>query len=162
MENKKMPERATQDFISFDDYDKVPGFVISQAAYVIRKTLTRRIKDAGINVTPHEFAILNRLNKHPTLNQKEIAQLTYKDRPAVTRMLERMITKGYVIKHLSNQDRRSYKVALTPAGQRVRDKIVPIATGVMMEALDGMESDQLDTSIKVLQQITSNLDLQGG
>ena len=162
MDNNNSQKSGIQDFISFDDYDKVPGFVISQAAYAISKTLTRRIKEAGINVTPHEFAILNRLTEHKTLNQKEIALLTYKDRPAVTRMLERMIAKGFVIKRVSKDDRRAYQVELTQQGRVMRDKIVPIATGVMTQALNGSAHEQQETTIKTLQQITDNLDLQGG
>lgn len=162
LDNKPSNPTRLEDFISFDDYDNVPGFVISQAAYAISKSLTKRMKEAGVNLTPHEFAILNRLTEYPTLNQRNIAQLTYKDRPAVTRMLERMIAKGLVEKQLCDKDRRAFQVALTEKGREVRECVLPIAQGVMRQALANAEGKEITTTLKILKQITANMDLQGG
>lgn len=162
LDNKPFNPTRVEDFISFEDYDNVPGFVISQAAYAISKTLTKRMKEAGVNLTPHEFAVLNRLTEFPTLNQRNIAQLTYKDRPAVTRMLERMISKGLVEKQLCDKDRRAFQVALTEKGRKVRETVVPIAREVMLQALSDADGKEIATTLKLLQKITANMDLQGG
>lgn len=120
------------------------------------------MKEAGVNLTPHEFAVLNRLTEFPTLNQRNIAQLTYKDRPAVTRMLERMISKGLVEKQLCDKDRRAFQVALTEKGRKVRETVVPIAREVMLQALSDADGKEIATTLKLLQKITANMDLQGG
>ena len=147
-------------FTCFEDYDRVPGFVISQTAYAIRKSIAKNIKNAGFDITPQEFAILNRLATHPTLNQRMLAELTYKDRPAVTRMLTHLMTKGLVEKQTCGNDRRAYLVRLTKKGKDIRDLIVPIAQKVLHQALDGTKIKDLETTIKTLHKITTNLNPQ--
>jgi len=161
-DNKSSNINELRDFTCFEDYDKVPGFVISQTAYAIRKSIAKNIKEAGFDITPQEFAILNRLATHPSLNQRMLAELTYKDRPAVTRMLTHLMSKGLVEKQTCNNDRRAYLVGLTKKGKKVRDLIVPIAQKVLHQALDGTKIKDIEITIKTLHKITANLDQQDG
>lgn len=47
----------------FERYDDFLGFVVSQSGARLSKNLTEAIKKAKYAITPHEFAILNRLNQ---------------------------------------------------------------------------------------------------
>ena len=145
------------DFICFENYDQVPGFVVSQTAYTIRKTIARRFKKQRIDLTPHEFALLNRLAIHQKLNQKQLAEMTYKDRPAVTRMLHRLIDRGFVEKEVNQRDRRAFLVTLTATGKKVRNLAVPIAQGVLVEGLKGVSREDLLVTLATLKQITANI-----
>ena len=83
---------------SFDDYDNVIGFVVSQAGYRLSQALIRAIESLGSDLRPREFAVLNRLHERGELTQIQLAELTYKDKPAITRMLDRLIDRGLVRK----------------------------------------------------------------
>lgn len=162
LDNKTPNTPDIEEFLCFDDYDKVPGFIISQTAYAIRKSLAKRFKDAQIDLTPHELAILNRLAVHPALNQRELAELTYKDRPAVTRMLHRLISKGLVEKQINDDDRRAFLVALTDQGMELRNRVIPIAQEVMRQALRDIRLEDLESTIQALRKITANLNPKTG
>lgn len=149
---------ALESFLCFEDYDQVPGFVISQTAYAIRKTLAKAIKDAGHELTPQEFAILNRLATQPMLNQRQLAELTYKDRPAVTRMLNHLIDKGFVEKQTCDNDRRAYRVRLTKTGKALRARVVPLAQEMLRNALQDIKARDLELTLKTLRRIAANLE----
>jgi len=143
--------------ISFDDYDNVVGFVVSQAAFRLSSALTRAIVAERSDLRPREFAILNRLHQYGELTQVELASLTYKDKPAVTRMLDRMIARGLVRKQTSSADRRAYLVSLTPRGEALRDAIVPRAVAFLEDACTGVRAQDLETTVATLKAISARL-----
>ncbi|MEZ4281902.1 MAG: MarR family transcriptional regulator [Myxococcota bacterium] len=142
---------------SFDDYDNVVGFVVSQAAFRLSSALARAIAAEKSDLRPREFAVLNRLHQFGQLTQVELASLTYKDKPAVTRMLDRLIERGLVRKQISASDRRAYLVSLTPKGEALRDAIVPRAVGYLEQACVGVRARDLEITVATLRTISDRL-----
>jgi DNA-binding MarR family transcriptional regulator len=137
------------------DYDNVIGFLVSQSAFQLSRVLTRTIEEAGLDLTPHEFAVLNRLHQYGALKQTELAELTYKDHPRVTRMLDRLIDKGLVSKVPCPTDRRAFLVSLTDAGTAARDRLVPLTIRNLRTACQGIPLKDLWTTVATLKRITA-------
>lgn len=142
---------------SFDHYDDVIGFVVSQAAYQLAHTLARAIAEAGFDITPREFAVINRLHQHGQLTQSELAELTYKDKPAVTRMLERLMARGLVTKLTCESDRRAFQVSLTGQGEAVRARIVPLCVDMLESSCRGIPREDLLTTVATLKKLTAQI-----
>ena len=142
---------------SFDDYDNVVGFVVSQAAFRLSAALTRAIAEGGSDLRPREFALLNRLHQFGEVTQVELASLTYKDKPAITRMLDRLIAKGLVRKQTSPTDRRKFLVSLTPKGAALRGAIVPRAVRLLEAACEGVDARDLEVTVATLKTISTRL-----
>ena len=141
----------------FDHYDDFLGFVVSQSGYRLGKGLGDAIKKAGYKITPREFAILNRLHQHKQLNQSQLAQMTFKDRPATTRMLDKLEQIGYIQRLANAGDRRSFHVSLTKEGKKARRTIVPLAVNMIESSCAGIPRKDLLTTLKTLQKINSHL-----
>ena len=142
---------------SFDDYDNVIGFVVSQAGYRLSQALLQAIESLGSDLRPREFAVLNRLHQHGGLTQIQLAELTYKDKPAITRMLDRLIERGLVRKIASPADRRAMVVSLTPEGEAMRDAIAPLIVGFLEEACEGIDPDDLAVTVRTLKRISERI-----
>jgi DNA-binding MarR family transcriptional regulator len=142
---------------SFDDYDNVIGFVVSQAGYRLSQALARAIASLGSDLKPREFAVLNRLHQHGELNQIQLAELTYKDKPAITRMLDRLIARGLVRKEPSLADGRAMVVSLTPAGEAMRDAIVPLIAHFLETACAGVSGEDLAVTLATLKRISAQI-----
>lgn len=142
---------------SFDDYDNVIGFVVSQAGYRLARALDEVIAGLGSDIRPREFAVLNRLHQHGALNQVQLAELTYKDRPAITRMLDRLIARKLVSKVPDPTDRRAYQVSLTPRGTAIRNNIVPLVVERLQSACGGIPQKHLDITVATLRQISTQI-----
>jgi DNA-binding MarR family transcriptional regulator len=142
---------------SFDDYDNVIGFVVSQAAYRLSDALAKAIAETGYDVRPREFPILNRLNQFGRLTQTDLAAMTYKDQPAMSRMLNRLIGLKLVEKVMSPEDRRAFLVSLTPTGKAARDRIVPLIVDMLERACRDIGEEDLLTTVATLQKIAARL-----
>lgn len=142
---------------SFDDYDNVIGFVVSQAGYRLARALDDVIASLGSDIRPREFAVLNRLHQHGALNQVQLAELTYKDRPAITRMLDRLIDRKLVTKVPDPTDRRAYVVSLTARGTAIRNNIVPLVVERLQSACGGIPQKHLDITVATLRQISTQI-----
>ena len=142
---------------SFDDYDNVIGFVVSQAGYRLSQALARAIASLGSDLKPREFAILNRLHERGELTQIQLAERTYKDKPAITRMLDRLIARGLVRKEPSLADGRAMVVSLTPAGKAMRNAIVPLTVQFLETACAGVSADDLATTVATLKRISAQI-----
>jgi DNA-binding MarR family transcriptional regulator len=151
------PKKAHRIPFSFDHYDDVIGFVVSQAAYQLARTLSRAIAEVGIEITPREFAVINRLHQHGQLSQSELAEMTYKDKPAVTRMLDRLIAQGLVKKLPCSADRRVFQVSLTAEGEAVRERIVPLCVDMLESACKGIRREDLLTTVATLKKLTAQI-----
>jgi DNA-binding MarR family transcriptional regulator len=146
-----------ESLFSFDDYDNVIGFVVSQAGYRLAKALDGAIQDIGSDLRPREFAVLSRLHQYGTLTQTQLAELTYKDKPAVTRMLDRLIERKLVKKVTSTDDRRSFLVSLTPRGEAIRNLIIPRLTSVLEAACSSISNEDIGITITTLKKIAERI-----
>ena len=155
MNNKQLVDYQIP--FSFDNYDDVLGFVVSQAASQLSCTLKTAIAEAGYDITPREFALLNRLHQHGQLNQSQLANLTYKDRPAVTRMLDKLSNRSYVKKLTCDNDLRAFQVSLTPKGEKVRRSIVTIAAGLAYSACENVPKKDLLITLNTLKIIAARV-----
>jgi DNA-binding MarR family transcriptional regulator len=142
---------------SFDDYDNVIGFVVSQAGYRLSQALIKAIESLGSDLRPREFAVLNRLHERGELTQIQLAELTYKDKPAITRMLDRLIERGLVRKVTSAADRRAMVVSLTPEGEALRNAIAPLIVQFLETACEGISNTDLAVTVATLKRISARI-----
>ena len=78
------------------------------------------------------------------------------DNGAMTRMLDRLESKGLVRRRRNNDDRRVVNIALTAEGRRVADKIPPIISDVLNLHLRGFSEYEFELIKDLLQRFLAN------
>mgnify|MGYP001121376618 CR=1 len=151
--SRKPEGEEAQSFFDFDDYDNVIGFLISQAADVLVKQLEAIFQADDVSLTPREFAMLNRLAQFGELTQIELSELTYKDPPSTSRIVESLRRKQLVRRKASKSDRRSTDVSLTDKGREVRARIAPQIADLLRRATGASTHRELGAAVGVLKQI---------
>jgi DNA-binding MarR family transcriptional regulator len=94
------------------------GFNVHRTALLFRRELVRAL--AGLELSPEQWqllAILDHAGK--PLPQVELVRELLRDKPTVSRILQRMERRGWIAKRGSPADARVTLVALTPSGRRV-------------------------------------------
>lgn len=133
------------------------GYRINRAAIVMKLELQDRFKDAGFEITPEEWVILNRLWESDGMNQNEISQKTLKDKTTVTRFLNAMEEDGLIRRVVAESDRRNRLIFLTERGKRLKEKLIPIAKSLLGDVAIGLNKEQLAVTMEVLARIEQNL-----
>ena len=78
-------------------------------------------------LAPSEWRVLATLASGEPTSIGRLAQIVVMKQPTVTRLLDRMEATGYVQRVPHEEDRRITLVAITPRGQALTDKLVPLA-----------------------------------
>ncbi len=109
------------------------------------------------DITPEQFAILSLLQERGGLQQREIAELLFKDRPSITRILERMQNKRLIRRETDPKDCRAVRVHLTTTGKKLFPKVEKIALDFRKLAYHGLSETKLNQLKQILHLISENL-----
>ena len=132
------------------------GFIIYRADLKLKNYFHRKVKPFGI--TREQWMILGRLFEEDGISQKDLSEKTLKDQAASTRTLDGMEKRGLIKRQVRPNDRRSFLIYLTDAGQTLRNQIESIAVECLEEAVKGFTKEEVGTLKKLLRRLTSNLE----
>lgn len=139
-------------------FDNSLGYIINRTARRLKYELYQAFKAKGHNITPEQWAILNRLWEQDGLSQVELADRTFKDKPNVTRMLDVLEKRSLVFRQADQDDRRAYKVYLTEQGRQLKEELIPLAIEVLKRGQRNLTSEEIEYLRKRLNTIYYNFD----
>lgn len=131
-------------------------YSIEQAIKEYRKVSQKNISKIVKDITIDQCLILIILHKDATISQNELANLIFKDKASVTRMIELMVKKEYLIRAIHTEDRRKFTLEITKKGATTLDLIAPIITLNRKTALDGLSLEEIALLDKILSKIIVN------
>ncbi|MDX2360964.1 MAG: MarR family transcriptional regulator [Crocinitomicaceae bacterium] len=117
-----------------------------------QNNISAKVKD----ITVDQALILFFLKKHPELSQQEIATLVFKDKASVTRMINLMVSKGYLERSINEENRRRFKLEITDVGEKVLFDLAPIISNNRNKALQGITEEEVIQMETTLNKIISN------
>ena len=133
------------------------GYLINLAAQRLKYELHQTFQAKGYDVTPEQWAVLNRLWEQDGLSQVDLAERTFKDKPGTTRILNLLEKKGIVVRRPDESDRRILRVFLTRIGKDLRRKLIPCAQEVLAKSGKNLSREELVQFKLTLNQILRNL-----
>lgn len=135
--------------------DESLGFIINRTSLKVKKEFTKRLKP--YDITPEQWALLNRLGEQDGLTQKDLSERTYKDQPNTARILDKLEKKELLKRTDNPSDRRAVLIFLTDKGRHVRKNIIPITTQLNKDAAMGLEKEECHQLISLLNKVYENL-----
>ncbi|MEM6792960.1 MAG: MarR family winged helix-turn-helix transcriptional regulator [Acidobacteriota bacterium] len=123
---------------------------------IIRRRITELLAPAGI--TQQQYNVLRILRGAgegglPTL---AIAERMVERTPGITRLIDRLVTKGWVIRERADEDRRRVDCRITAAGLELLAGLDPVIATADSELLEVLGEDQLRTLIGLLDAIRAH------
>lgn len=122
---------------------------------LVMRNLEERIAVHGI--TAGMWFYLRVLWEHDGISQKELSERAGVVGPSTVGAMARMEAMGLVVRRTSKHDRRVTEVRLTPKGRRLERRLVPIAIGVINEAVAGIPRADIDRMKTALDRMAANL-----
>ena len=93
---------------------------ITKTGNILRQVTAKRIKSAGINLTPEESVLMNQLWDRDNQTLGELGQWSVKDSSTLTRQVDGLVKKGYVERVHGTEDRRNVFVRLSNTGKKLK------------------------------------------
>lgn len=91
------------------------------------------------------------------IGQRQMCALAGKTPANMTRILDRLATKGFIERRPDPEDRRAFTIILTAAGRELVEKAVGLVTGYREQVLAGIDEQDEAICRRVLQRIAENL-----
>jgi len=142
----------------FDDKELVFGVVSGRVSTAISRRLYREFRLNDIALTPEQWMVLQSLSQKDGISQQELAHITYKDKPSITRLLDNLEKNAFIARLADKKDKRSNLIHITKAGLVLHQKARSIVLQTMRDALDGVEEDDLRTGERILKKVFRNLE----
>lgn len=140
-----------------DNYETTPIHWINRLGFLVRKELGQRFRANGFDVSPEEWAILLILWNKGGQTSGALADATIRDRTTLTRLIDGMVSKGLVERYGDPRDRRKTLVKTSKRGDGIKHQLVSIARTLIVQTLDGISPQDIETTVKSLRLMTQNL-----
>lgn len=132
-------------------------FLLERTIRQFRRYSQQAFEAHDIPLTGDQWVVLKRVSEQEGINQREIADLTYKDPASVTRILDLLEKQGLVSRKPVENDRRTYALFLTKTGKKLVEKVTPIAIEVRRKGLEGLTPKEAKQLQAILNKIYENL-----
>lgn len=93
---------------------------ITKTGNVLRQLAASRIKAAGLNITPEESVLLNQLWDQDNQTISQLGKWSVKEPSTLTRQIDGLVKKGYVVRAQGARDRRKVFIKLTRSGKTLQ------------------------------------------
>ncbi len=144
--------------ISDEKLNDVFFFLIDRMMKRVKEYTLSNFKENEFNVTKVQWVILKRIAEKNGSTQREIAETTFKDPAALTRILDILEKKQLVKRMASEGDRRSFEVHLTVSGSRLVNRMIPVVQDIRSKALQNVSVEELDMVKTVMKKMYNNFE----
>jgi len=101
------------------------GFNLRMAQEATFQAFSRRSQEIG--ESPGRFAALTLIARNPGITQTELSHASGRDKSSVTPVVEALVRRGLIERKRVRNDRRAYRLNLTPAGRKTLANMTRVA-----------------------------------
>lgn len=134
------------------------GFIIVKTGRLIENRLRYNFENEKIPITPQQWSVLTYLWNEDGISQQKIANVFSKDKTSMTRLLNNMEKKGFIIREQGTKDKRNKNIFLTARSKELKETSIKVAQETLAEIIDGIDSNNLKICKQALKEICANIE----
>ena len=125
---------------------------------MVRAIANQKFAKANYPITPEQFTVLTAILDHDGLYQRQIGELTLKDRPNITRIINILEEKGLVTRTPDINKRKVIKINITENGKNAYDMVLPTVVEHWQNIIEGISDEELQSCLNILNKVKANLE----
>ena len=143
-----------QDILTNEDkYNLLTGRI----PLMINRLLSHNFKGNDIDLSREQWSLMAVLWENDGVSQQVLADLTYRDKPSTTRLIDNLEKQHYVVRRPHATDRRQNLIFLTEKGRSIHPKIMEVMDDTMQLVTEGLSEEQTDTIREAFETIYQNI-----
>lgn len=131
-------------------------FKIDTTIKKIRSSLQKRLTEAGVDLTVDQWVLIDHISRDGGTSQNALAEITYKDPPTVTRIVDLLEKKGLVERRMAVGDRRKFNLFLTEKGNAVYKEAFPIVAEIRRIGWGELSEADYQNFVRIMDSIYTN------
>jgi DNA-binding MarR family transcriptional regulator len=133
------------------------SYLLDRTNRRIKQYAQNKFKEEEFDITVDQWLILKILSLNNDKNQSELAELTGKDHPTLTRILDLLCKKNLVERRASEGDRRSFTIQLTKNGIDKQKEWAPKVAQIRNKAWENLSEKDHEELKRILNTIYQSL-----
>lgn len=121
------------------------------------KIIDSKFKQNRYALNSKHWTVLSYLNNYTKINQKQLSELTDLNKVMIKRLIDYLEEKKLVKRTQDKKDHRINFVTLTKKGKNTYNKLAVIVSEMLSQSYEGLTVGDIDTTLKVLHKVESNL-----
>ncbi|MDI9311448.1 MAG: MarR family transcriptional regulator [Limnohabitans sp.] len=136
--------------------EEIIFYTLEKSIKKYRQFAQNKIDKNGFDITIDQWLVLKTIQESDEISQQKIAEMVFKDLASVTRIIELLVKKNYLIRNINEQDRRRFKLDITNDGKKVIEDIYPLVISNRKQALNDISTDEIVKLKHQLEKIINN------
>lgn len=137
--------------------DEVFTVLVGKISGAINRTFLRAFTAEGIDITTEQWSVLACLWEKDKVTQQTLCNLTAKDKPSMTRLIDKLEKQNLVTRVSDYNDRRINLIHLTSNGAALQEKANEIVQNITTKTLKGITDEEINFVRIALKKIMVNL-----
>ena len=134
------------------------GALIYITGTLVRGLSTQTFAEKKFDLTPDQYVILNLLLENDEIMcQRQLAEIIFKDRANMARIIEIMHRKGLVEKIPDSNGRKIFKLVVTEKGKAARDMVFPTDIDLRKIITADIPEEDLAVTFSTLEKMNFNV-----
>ncbi|WP_138479497.1 MarR family winged helix-turn-helix transcriptional regulator [Dyadobacter bucti] len=131
-------------------------FKIDTTIKKIRNALQKQLTEAGFDLTVDQWVLIDHIFRRQGISQNELAELTFKDPPTVTRIIDLLEKKDLVERGPAAGDRRKFNLFLTKNGEKTYNQAFPIVADIRRKGWGSLNESDYQHFVRIMDSIYQN------
>lgn len=125
----------------------------------LKQFLSAKLRETDVPLTPEQFMLIDLLWNQGEMSQQELADMMQKDKNSVTKLVDAIEKKGFVIRRQNPHDRRSNTLVLTEKALALKPVAKQKGISILDLILEGIKEEELRSFLTTLRKLNSNMTL---
>ena len=136
---------------------KEVAVVLNLTGCKLKQFIASKLRQEDVPLTPEQFLLIDLLWNHGSMSQQQLADQMQKDKNSVTKLVDAIERKGFVVRQQNALDRRSNTLVLTEKALELRDGAKQKGISILDEMLDGISETELRAFLATLNKLNVNM-----
>lgn len=137
--------------------DEIFVVLSGRISAAINRTILRAFTKENIDLTTEQWTVMACLWNQDKVTQQSICDATAKDKPSITRLIDKLESRNLVVRVSDPGDRRINLIHLTKAGMNLQKRSTAIVKRVAELTLHDITEEELDFGRSLLRKALNNL-----
>lgn len=133
------------------------GMRLSRAGMLSKVFAIQTFAKDGFSLRPEQFTVLNALKENDGMYLRQLANITLKDRPNITRIVTILEESGYVTSVMEADGRLVKKLYITEKGKEICEQVLPTILSIWNSTVEGISEQEIESFLNTLDKIEENL-----
>lgn len=123
----------------------------------LKQFLAAKLRQMDVPLTPEQFMLIDLLWNHGEMSQQHLADQMQKDKNSVTKLVDAIERKGFVVRQQNLNDRRSNTLVLTDKANQLKPGAKQKGISILDQILEGIEEEELRAFLTTLRKLNNNM-----